>query len=383
MDRLIVKNFGPLKDIDIELKEINLFIGENGSGKSVLGKTITIILNVIENYTDIKNIKSKFEDFNIDFIDDKSKIIYSSQQQVIFKLEKSNFILPNNEIKSIAHKHKELKDLTISLKNILDKNNVDDSTIDNLEISEILHEIENTEKDISKISSKYIPAERNLISIFNQSLSSFITAEIPLPKFLLHFSSDYVKARDAIKTLDFLNIKYEFKKGKEYIFHKKNDSILLEHSSSGIQSTLPLYLTVKYFTSIHRDIIIEEPELNLFPKAQYETIKYIIGEVSNNNELSMMTHSPYVLSTLNNLLFAYKISVLNKEAKIKISELLEEKYWINPENFSAYYLEDGKARNIVSKRGLISDNEIDEISEDIAGEFDEMLEIYRKFKDEK
>ena len=48
MDRLIVKNFGPLKDIDIELKEINLFIGENGSGKSVLGKTITIILNVIE-----------------------------------------------------------------------------------------------------------------------------------------------------------------------------------------------------------------------------------------------------------------------------------------------------------------------------------------------
>jgi len=50
MDRLIVKNFGPLKDVDIELNKINLFIGENGSGKSVLAKIITIVLN-LENHT--------------------------------------------------------------------------------------------------------------------------------------------------------------------------------------------------------------------------------------------------------------------------------------------------------------------------------------------
>ncbi len=33
MQRLVVKNFGPLKDIDIEFKSINIIIGENGSGK--------------------------------------------------------------------------------------------------------------------------------------------------------------------------------------------------------------------------------------------------------------------------------------------------------------------------------------------------------------
>ncbi len=43
MYRLVVKNFGPLKDIDIELKKINLFIGENGSGKSVLAKLVTTL----------------------------------------------------------------------------------------------------------------------------------------------------------------------------------------------------------------------------------------------------------------------------------------------------------------------------------------------------
>jgi len=38
MQRLTVKNFGHLKDVDIELKSINIIIGENGSGKSALGK---------------------------------------------------------------------------------------------------------------------------------------------------------------------------------------------------------------------------------------------------------------------------------------------------------------------------------------------------------
>ncbi len=377
MDRLIVKNFGPLKDIDIQLKEINLFIGENGSGKSVLAKTITIILNLLENYTDTKNIRDKFIDFNIDFIQETSQIFYTSEEKIIFKLEKFNFTLPHNTMQTITNKQKNLNNKIHEIKKTLSSN---DSNI-----LKSLEELKNMSESISKISSKYIPAERNLISIFNQSLSAFITADIPLPKFLLHFSSDYVKARNVIKSLNFLNVKYKLTDGRENIlYNKEQNSVLLEHSSSGIQSALPLYLTIKYYANKHRDIIIEEPELNLFPKAQYETIKYIIGEVtSDENELFIMTHSPYVLSTLNNLLFAYKISILHKEAKAKVSKCLDEKYWINPDNFSAYYLEDGKARSIVSERGLISDNEIDEISEDIAGEFDEMLEIYREFKNEK
>ncbi|NJO92070.1 MAG: hypothetical protein HC831_26175 [Chloroflexia bacterium] len=36
--KLIVKNFGPLKNVEIKLKGINIFIGETASGKSVLSK---------------------------------------------------------------------------------------------------------------------------------------------------------------------------------------------------------------------------------------------------------------------------------------------------------------------------------------------------------
>lgn len=40
--RLIVKNFGPLKDIDIEVREMVTFIGAQASGKSTLAKLLSI-----------------------------------------------------------------------------------------------------------------------------------------------------------------------------------------------------------------------------------------------------------------------------------------------------------------------------------------------------
>ena len=43
MEKLIVRNFGPLKDINIELKSFNLLIGEQSSGKSSIAKLLTIL----------------------------------------------------------------------------------------------------------------------------------------------------------------------------------------------------------------------------------------------------------------------------------------------------------------------------------------------------
>ncbi len=36
MERLIVQNFGPLLNVDIEIKDINIYIGITSSGKSVI-----------------------------------------------------------------------------------------------------------------------------------------------------------------------------------------------------------------------------------------------------------------------------------------------------------------------------------------------------------
>ena len=40
--KLIVKNFGPLKDIEIEVREMVVFIGAQASGKSTLAKLLSI-----------------------------------------------------------------------------------------------------------------------------------------------------------------------------------------------------------------------------------------------------------------------------------------------------------------------------------------------------
>ena len=39
--KLIVKNFGPLKDIEIEVREMITFIGAQASGKSTLAKLLS------------------------------------------------------------------------------------------------------------------------------------------------------------------------------------------------------------------------------------------------------------------------------------------------------------------------------------------------------
>jgi hypothetical protein len=71
MDRLIVKNFSPLKDVDIELNKINLFIGsvlpfylENAIATSIVSQRALVtdemgdeFDNLIEIYREFKHAK--------------------------------------------------------------------------------------------------------------------------------------------------------------------------------------------------------------------------------------------------------------------------------------------------------------------------------------
>jgi len=346
-EKLYIKNFGPLKEIDIELNQINVLIGANGSGKSVLAKIITIILDLRNHMINDDEVFQKFDDYHINYMTHESIIRFYVGDSIIFEL------IDGHINKTFGKFEPMLQELMV----------------------------EGQEKIIKseKLTTQYIPAERSLMSLFSKSLSSFVVSGIPLPKFLLNFSSEYEKARQEIKKLDFLDMRY-VNSGKDLIYYNQDEYIDLEYSSSGVQSSLPLYLTVKYFANKHKSIIIEEPEQNLFPKAQVDTIKYIIQQVNQENKLFMMTHSPYVLSALNILLFAGNIAKIDANMKVEVSKLYSEELWIDADSFSAYYLEDGMARDIKSSRGLISENEIDDISEEIAGDFDALLDIYRSNK---
>ena len=393
MLNLTVKNFGVLKDINIELNKTNLFIGDNGSGKSTLAKLITVITDFT---LDEDEIIKRLKDFNIDFLNKKCFIELKKDDELIVEIVDLKVVFSTDREK-LLEKLKELK-INIELNNLIseleDKGDLDKllnkATKENENVAKVLSKFSknqehrdkliNADKYINNLKSKYIPAERNLISFFNQSLSNMISAEIPLPKTLLEFSAHYNSARKEIKELELLNIKYKNENSQDRIYYEDGNSLALENSSSGIQSALPLYLTLKYFATKHKDIIIEEPELNLYPKSQIDTVKYMI-ENRKDSSLSIMTHSPYILSVLNVLLFAYKATNINDILKDKISKIIPKEQQINPNEFSAYLIENGISKSIKGEStGMIQENVIDDIGGMLDDSYNELMKIYREFK---
>jgi hypothetical protein len=93
-------------------------------------------------------------------------------------------------------------------------------------------------------------------------------------------------------------------------------------------------------------------------------------------EWVITTHSPYILSSFNNLLEAWQVAAAKPNAKDEVVKLIEERYWIKPSDFRAYCIHDGKLESIMDEEtGLINGNYLDGISNEIGGQFDELLRI--------
>lgn len=94
-ERLIIKNFGPITDMDIVIKAFTVFIGPQGSGKSTAAKVLTICrdlswyLQILDR--DI-NVKEPFKKFCIDeYFKDNTYIKYLS----VFEKAKYEFAVYN------------------------------------------------------------------------------------------------------------------------------------------------------------------------------------------------------------------------------------------------------------------------------------------------
>jgi predicted ATPase len=77
-EKLIVKNFGPIREAEIDLRKVTVFIGEQASGKSVLAKLVEIFNNV--KYGSAGSYISSFIDLNIyNFITDETYISFQNK----------------------------------------------------------------------------------------------------------------------------------------------------------------------------------------------------------------------------------------------------------------------------------------------------------------
>jgi hypothetical protein len=125
-------------------------------------------------------------------------------------------------------------------------------------------------------------------------------------------------------------------------------------------------------------VYIEEPEAHLFPSTQkrlIELMAQVFRAWDGNMLLVLTTHSPYILTSVNNLLQAGRLySDVSDKEFMRLNRIIPRNRTFNPGEVGFYALEDGKAKSIVDgETGLIDADVIDQVSNDIAIQFDQLL----------
>ena len=156
------------------------------------------------------------------------------------------------------------------------------------------------------------------------------------------------------------------------------EHIRVAHSSSGQQEALWILLYILY-TEVRHDsgktfTVIEEPEAHLFPEAQRNMMLALTLFANNpNNQLMLTTHSPYILTPLNNLLLAHQIGQKKPDEAAKI---IDRDLWIDPKDFECYYVEDGKIDSVMDREvNMMSLRKLDGTSSALNEEYDKLSEL--------
>ncbi|MBB5436931.1 putative ATPase [Pedobacter sp. AK017] len=349
-ETLHVKNFGPIVDAYIEIKDINIFIGTTSSGKSTLAKLIAI-----------------FKSGDLDRPIQNSFFGEDSDQ--------TNFIehLASYNIEYDIHSETYIK-----------------YTIGNIFYELNGHTFNKSEDRLTwedKVTAIYIPAERVFFPTFSQSIFSFLNNSITLPKWLIDFGAKFEKARTELVRfrVDFLGANYLYTHNDDYVDLDNGGSIKLSQASSGLQSVLPLMLVIERFSKLLRTnanlYVIEEPELNLYPLAQKDLLEFIINNNnSSKDKLVITTHSPYLLTTMDNLIQAGNVAAIKPEIKHEIVDIVPENLWLNFDDISCYYFNNGTVVSTLDhEMKSIGPSNIDDVSEKLSATFEQLLTL--KYKD--
>lgn len=291
----------------------------------------------------------------------------------------------------------------------------------------------------------YMPAERNFASIVRNAIG---VGNLPPP--LLEMQTEFEKAKRFYASQYKLPIgnfafEYDSKRAESWVLYVAPEQIApsrtrLEYASSGVQSMLPLLIVPDYLvTTINADgngegvfhdpdtpekkikadafvqrlrmselsdkekearlmrffspgrcfvNIVEEPEQNLYPDAQYEVIKRLLTLVNlyKGNRLVISTHSPFVvnsmvMSSMASNLYSVLADRQGDETCVEYSARLggiwQRSHSVRQEDMSLYEFDGtGGIRRLEVEGGLFSDgNKLNSFLEKWNDDFDEMLSI--------
>jgi hypothetical protein len=160
--------------------------------------------------------------------------------------------------------------------------------------------------------------------------------------------------------------------------------IPISQSSTGQQEALRILQDIFLCLVDNKPVfrVIEEPEAHLFPIAQNEIMKMVsLLTGSGEHQVVITTHSPYVLTACNNLLYPQRImnriQGSNGSLSNQLNRIMPSPFWLNPAKFSAYTLREGVCEAIYyENEGLIRENYLDEVFATMGVQYDAMYNIY-------
>ena len=323
-ESIIIKNFGPLKEVEIDdIKPLTVFIGKSAGGKSIIMKVIVLmryIYKMVNIRSYLKNAKITRSPFKLRFnslLHDGLKGMITAQTEIYYTVE------INGNKYTLKYTNRGLQS-----------------------------DINIPDKDLIFFKEAYVSGMRSLIPIW---ASKAVSVKGENLGFFFHETfNDFNDATDVIKEqkLEYLNLKMKVRKSGNRpklftIESLQNDAVPIElrYASSGIQTSAALVAIVHYFAQefsfkdafqrsvlnylykqdlltkftlgINRNklgkyvhIHIEEVELSLAPEDQRAFMSNLVEEVFHKNKkdrklgLMVSTHSPYIVNHLNVLLRA-------------------------------------------------------------------------------
>ncbi|MBQ6885943.1 MAG: AAA family ATPase [Lachnospiraceae bacterium] len=436
MQKIRISHLGPVKELEMDIKDFNLLIGEQATGKSTVAKAIyffRIIKTTLTDYlcqlydTSLYNGNDASKGFN-NVLKKELKSVFISlfgygwdlDNRLYLKYEYTNDIWIDVNLfehKKIYISVRYSQKLTQQIKR-LEKEALDlynqrsDTTTISLAYAskERLRNYDNFKNSVNGIfddfkETYYIPAGRSMITLLvnNRSLIENDNLDLITRQFMqiidnIHgaFSDgirnvhkrypDGERKFDVGKTSEMLisDLKgdYQYSAGKEYIVIQDSDSnnekIPINFASSGQQEVLWL-LNQLYVLMLKKEnafVIIEEPEAHLYPSLQNKVVEFIAYFTNiNNSSILVTTHSPYILTSVNALYCAGKTIDEYPDLAKKVYDIIGNKCDINPEKVTAFKInKDTSIQNLVSDSfDEINTELIDEISDSVNEKYVELF----------
>lgn len=433
MDRVLIQNFGPIREAEINLeKNFQILIGEQASGKSTISKVVYFCQKIRDYTLDFLLDSRQFTDnhcneyFNnyIKFLKKQFmgcfgttkhmqhfKIVYIfHNRKITIELNENGYIryIFDKELKKDISRL--INDAAELILNKLDKKEYD-SFFDRLttmemmkqQFSSVLRRIFCSEAEII-----YVPAGRSLLATLSEQLHDLSISGIDLTmqefirlilrtknKFgskMPEMVKDYTntvkgqinnasieKAYEIIREI--LRADYASESDGEKIYFDEQHWVKLMYGSSGQQEVLWI-LMLAFITILENKatfFVIEEPEAHLFPTAQRNIIDLISLMLNSTDSKAIITtHSPYILTSANVLLYSDKVERNNKG---KEKAIIPKNMRIAYRNFAAYRVgrSEGFKKDLTSildtESHMINIDYIDRVSSITNQELDDLLDM--------